>query len=81
MAAIAEVRIAVVEAHPVAVHGAHHADHVFHFVGAAEAVVRHVPAGRVAHLEILQMQRRIRKEIEIADVVIVQMRDDYVLHL
>jgi hypothetical protein len=38
-----------------------------------------VPAGRVVHLKVLQVQGRRREEIEIADMVVVQMRNHHVL--
>ena len=42
--------------------------------------MRHVAPGGVRHLAILQVEARLWEEIEIADVVVVQMGDDDVLH-
>ena len=72
--------IAFVEAHTPGVHAAHHPDHILHLIGAAKALVRHVPAGGVAHLQILEVQRRVREKVEVADVVVVQMGDHHILH-
>src|SRR5260221_5088522 len=74
-----QLRVAVVKAHAPGVRAPHHSHHVLHVVGAAELRLGHVAAGGVAHLEILQMQRRRRKKIEVADMVVMQMGDYYVL--
>ncbi len=76
-----ELGVAAMEAHAAGVDAAHHAHHVFHLESAAEAVVAHVAAGRVRHLELLHVQQGRREKIEVADVVVVQVRDHHVLHL
>ena len=40
----------------------------------------HVAAGRVVDLRLLQMELRLRETIESADVVVVQVGQDHVLH-
>ena len=70
-----ELGVAVVKAHPAFVNAPHHADHVLDVEGAAEASVAHVAARCVAHFQVLEMQHRPRKKLEIAYVIIVQMRD------
>ncbi len=75
-----ELRVAVVKAHASLVHFAHHGGHLVHLVGVAEEALSHVATGRVSHLLVLQMEARRGKKAEVADVVVVQMRDDHVLH-
>src|SRR5258706_7473117 len=76
-----ELGVAVVKAHPPLVHLAHHRGHLVRLVGVVEEALSHVAAGRVGHLLVLQMEGRGGKKAEVADVVVVQVRDDHVLHL
>ena len=76
-----ELRVTVVKAHTACVDTAHHAHDILHLIRAAEAGAAHVAAGGVAHFQFLEMERRLREEIEIADMVVMQVRDDDVLHL
>ena len=41
----------------------------------------HVAAGGIGHLAVLEVEGRARKDLEVADVVVVQMGDDHVLDL
>src|SRR6185436_8448323 len=75
-----ELGVAVVKAHAAGVHAAHHADHVLDLEGAAEFRLRHVAAGGVAHLEVLQVESGRGKQLEIADVVVMQVSDDNVFY-
>ena len=45
-----------------------------------EPRVAHVAPGRVVHLRLLQVELRRREAVEIADMVVVQVRQDHVLH-
>ena len=71
---------AVVEADAVLEDQPHHADHVVDLVAVIEAAVAHVAAGREAHLGILEMEPRGGEIEERADVVVVHVGDDDVLH-
>ncbi len=76
-----ELLVAVVEVDPAAVELAHHAGHVLDVERHAQAPVAHVAAGSVGHLPVLQVEGRTGKDLEVADVVVVQMGDDHVLDL
>ena len=56
------------------------ADDVLDVEGAPVRGLRHVPTGGEAHLVVLQVVGGGREELEVADVVVVQVRDDHVLH-
>jgi hypothetical protein len=61
------------------VHVPHHRHDFVDLIGVGEELRRHVPTGRVRELAVLQMKARPRKQIEIADVVVMQVREDHVL--
>src|SRR6266851_9994759 len=63
---------AALEVHP------HHTDHVFLLEAVTEIPVAHEAAGREGHLALLDMEARMAKLAEVADVVVVQMRDEAV---
>ena len=71
---------AVVEVNAILEDQLHHAHHVVDFVAVIEAAVAHVAAGREAHLRILEMEPRGGEIEERADMVVVHMGDDDVLH-
>src|SRR5687768_4689197 len=71
--------VTVVELHAPVVDAPHHANYVLRLERAAEALVAHVAPGGIAHLELLQVEAGARKQLEVADVVVVQVRDDHVL--
>ena len=56
----------------------HHADHVLDLEAVAEFRVAHVRPGDEAHLALLQMKARDREFVEIADMVVMQMRQHHV---
>src|SRR5262245_52739093 len=62
------------------VHVAHHAHDVLDVEGVTHRLVAHAAPRRVLHLEVLQMKGRARKQIEVTDVIVMQVRDDDVLH-
>ena len=74
-----ELGVAVVELDSPGVNAPHHAGDVLCLEGAAVALFAHVAPGRVLHLQVLQVQRRRGKQLEIADVVVVQVRDHDIL--
>ena len=58
---------------------AHHQRHMLHRKRMPQRAKAHAAPGGVAHLAILQMKPRVRKQIEIAGMVVMQMGDDDVL--
>jgi hypothetical protein len=75
-----KLRAAIVEENALGVVEPHHADDVLHLEGMREARIAHVAPGRVVHLRLLQVELRRRKAVEIADMVVVQVGQDHVLH-
>src|SRR5579859_3341989 len=63
-----EFHVAVVKTHATRINAPHHSHYVLDLEGSAEAFVAHVAAGGVVHLELLQMERRGREEIEVSDM-------------
>src|SRR5690242_8809127 len=74
-----ELRIAVMEADAPAIDLAHQSDDILDTVGLAEGRLRHMAAGGVTHLLVLDVEARPRKAIDIADMVVVEVRHDHVL--
>ena len=62
-------------------HVAHHQGHMLHRERMPQRSETHAPPGGVAHLAILQVKPRVRKQIKIAGVVVMQMGNDDVLDL
>ena len=54
----------------------HHADHVLDVVAVAELRIAHVLAGGIGHLARLQVEARVGKLVEVADVVVVHVSED-----
>jgi hypothetical protein len=77
--AVGDLGVAAVERDPVGINGAHHAHDILYLESVTHARVTHVAPGRKAHLAVLQMKARTREEIEIAGLIVVQVRDDHVL--
>ncbi len=75
-----EFGIAVMEDDTLGIDRTHHPHDILDVEGVADAGLAHVPAGREAHLRLLKVEAGLREEIEIAGMVIVEMRDDHVLH-
>ena len=59
----------------------HHAAHIVGLEAPRQLPVLHVVAHGIVHLRLLQMELRQREPVEIADVVIVHMREDHVLDI
>jgi hypothetical protein len=74
-----DLLVAIVEHHAITEYQPHHAADVVGLVGAGEAVVAHVAAGRERHLVVLHVEGRLRERVEGADVIVVEMGDDDVL--
>src|ERR1700676_751788 len=74
-----ELGIAVMEADAALVDLADEADDILDGIGLAERAVRHVAPGGVGHLLVLDMEIRLGKEVEIADMVVMEMGEDDVL--
>ncbi len=74
-----DLAVAGMERHPLAEDMAHHQRDMLHRKRMPQRPKTHAAPGGVAHLAILQMKSRVRKQIEIAGVVIMQMSDDDVL--
>jgi len=53
----------------------HDPDHVLDLERPGEEGVAHVTPGRVVQFDLLQMELRIRKPVEIPDVIVMQMRE------
>ncbi len=53
---------------------------LFDVEGAAKERLAHVPSRGVLHLQLLEMEGRRREELEVADVIVVQVRDDDVAY-
>src|SRR5260370_42616463 len=71
-----QLGIAVMEADATLIDLAHQTDDVVDGIGLAERAMRHVAPGGIGHLAVLEMEMRFREEVEIADVVVVEMRQD-----
>jgi hypothetical protein len=54
--------------------GAHDPDHILDLERAGEKPMAHVAAGRVVQFDLLQMETRVGKSVEIADMVVVHVR-------
>ena len=76
-----EFHVAVVKDDPSGIDVAHHLHYLIRLVGGGEKAVRHVAPRRIHHFLILQVKARFGKEIEVADVIVMQVRDDDILHL
>ena len=57
----------------------HHADHVIDIERADDSGIEHVPPGGEGHFLVLEVEDRLGKLIEIADVVVMEVGDDHVL--
>ncbi len=71
----------VVEAHAAGEQPPHHAGDVVGHEAVAKVVVDHAAAGAELHLAVLDVECRVRKQVEIAGMVVVHVGDDYVLDL
>ena len=76
-----ELGIAVVELDASPVYAAHDVENVVHIVGVAHHVKRHVAPGGILQLLLLQVQARVGQQVNVAGMVVVQMRDDHVPHV
>ena len=76
-----DLDLARVHLHPALEVEAHHADHVLDVEAVAGLGVAHVLARGVGHLAFLQVEARLRKLVEVADVVVVHVREDHVAHV
>ena len=70
---------AVMKFDPAGEHLAHHGDHVVDFEREPQRRMAHAAPGRITHLDVLQMIARARKQLVVAGMVVVQVRDDDVL--
>ena len=75
-----ELGRSAVEVHAVLEDQLHHADHVVDLVAVIEAAMAHVAAGREAHLRVLEVKPCGGEIEERADMVVVHVREDDVLH-
>ena len=67
------------EGDALAIDVAHHRRDMLDRKRMPQHAIAHAAPGRVAHLAVLQMEPRVGEAIEIAGVVVMQMRDDDVL--
>ena len=72
---------AIVKLHTARKHFAHHRDDVVDFERDAHHLMRHVPSCRIRDFGVLQMERRLRKNVVVAAMIVVQVRDDDVPNL
>src|SRR5215216_2273590 len=75
-----EFRRAVVEHHAMGEVEPYNAHDILDLERVREPRIAHVTAGGVCELRLLQMEGRGRKAVEVADVVVVEMRQDHVLN-
>ena len=68
--------VAIVEDSFVGIDVPQHHLNIFKVERAAKHLVAHVAAGRIGHVAILEMKARARQTVEIAGVIVMQMRDD-----
>jgi hypothetical protein len=74
-----EFVVAVVERHAPAIDLPHHAHDVLDVERHPQPRVAHVASGGIRHLPVLEMKAGAREDLEVADVIVMQMRDDHVL--
>lgn len=70
--------VAIMEGDALVIDVAHHQRDIFGREGMPQQPVAHAAAGGIGHLAVLQMETGIRKAIQIAGVVVVQMRYHHV---
>ncbi len=74
-----EFGVAVIEQDSARIVQPHDAADVFDLEGMRQPGVTHVFSGRVGEFTLLEMKSRAGKAVEVADMVVVQMREDDVL--
>src|SRR5207245_4091974 len=70
-----DLGISIVELHLRAVNQAHHRKYSLQIVGMRKERLGHVTTRRKRHLALLEMKTCTRKQVQIARVVVMQMRD------
>src|SRR5207249_6107696 len=73
-----DLAVAGIERDALAIDMAHHLRDVLDRERMSQQAVAHAAAGRVNHLALLEMEARIRKAIEIASMIVMQMGHDNV---